>query len=74
MRTEAITWRELPADGMPDADITVLALIRGTDGTDEAWPAWWSGEHWIEAGLGDRMERSGVRVIAWTDMLNGGQA
>jgi len=50
MKTETITWNELPADGMPDAEITVLAEIRQPEGGTEVWPAWWGGERWIDAG------------------------
>lgn len=73
MKTEAITWRELPADGMPDAEITVLAEIEYPDpaGETETWPAWWSGEHWIEAATGDHLEIVGRRVVAWSDMPGG---
>ncbi len=27
MKTETITWHELPADGMPDAETTVLLIL-----------------------------------------------
>ena len=35
MKTESITWHELPADGMPDAEITVLAEITQPGGGTE---------------------------------------
>lgn len=41
MITETLTWHQLPADGMPDAEITVLAEVRDPEhsGT-ECWRAW----------------------------------
>ena len=64
MKTETITWHELPADGMPDAEITVLAEVRNPDddGT-EVWPAFWSGERWIDCGNGFPIGTD--RVVAW---------
>ena len=79
MKTETITWNELPADGVPDADTTVLVAFKFNDepGVDtsaiDTWPAWWDGEHWMDAATGDRMERHGDRkVLAWSDMPAGG--
>ena len=65
MKTETITWHEIPADGLPDSDITVLVAVyfppdpdaAGDTALIEACSAWWSGEHWIDAGSGDRIER-----------------
>ena len=72
MRTETITWHELPQDGMPDADTTVLVAYVAGDGEQDTWPAWWSGEHWIDASTGDRLERNGrARVLAWAHMPSG---
>jgi len=68
MKTETITWHELPADGMPDADIAVLAEVRDPDGADggtEVWPAFWSGERWVDCGSGWPIEAE--RVVAWAD-------
>lgn len=75
MRTETITWRELPADGMPDAEISVLVEFIAEDGERDTWPGWWSGEHWIDASTGDQIERDGrLRVVAWCDMPAGSGA
>lgn len=70
MKTETIHWRELPAEGMPDAEITVLAEVRNPDddGT-EVWPAFWSGERWVDAGTGLRIGTH--RVVAWADQPAG---
>jgi hypothetical protein len=77
MKTETITWHELPADGMPDSDISVLAAFVHTaePGHTDTWVAWWDGEHWIDASNGDPMERDGAhRVVAWADQPAGPQA
>ena len=69
MRTEQITWHELPQDGLPDADVTVLAEIRNPDGADdgtEVWPAFCCGEHWYDAGSCLRIDTH--RVVAWADV------
>jgi hypothetical protein len=72
MKTETITWHQLPADGMPDADITVLAEIRSPDDGDdstEVWPAFWSGERWVDAVSGFHIATP--RVVAWADQPAG---
>ena len=72
MKTEIIQWHELPDDGLPDADVTVLAEIRNPDGADdgtEVWPAFWSGERWIDAGSG--MNIQGHCIVAWADVPMG---
>lgn len=71
MKTETINWHELPADGMPDADITVLAEVRSLDEQDttEVWPAFWSGERWVDCGSGWPIEAE--RVVAWADQPSG---
>jgi hypothetical protein len=70
MKTEQITWHELPQDGMPDAEVTVLAEIRDPDGDGtEVWPAWWDGKMWREAGCAIRVEPH--RVVAWADVPAG---
>ncbi len=74
MKTETITWHELPADGLPDADITVDIEVLYPDGETECWPGWWSGEHWIDAASGDRIERNGSSVLAWADRPAGSRA
>lgn len=65
MKTETITWHELPDDGMPDAETTVLLQIRelDDDGTD-VMPGWWAGERWVDiTGWPLQAER----VVAWAD-------
>ena len=76
MRTETITWYELPADGVPDADTTVLVAFKFNDEPEvDTWQAWWSGEHWMDTATGDRMERDGtLQVLAWAHMPAGGAA
>lgn len=71
MKTEQITWHELPADGLPDADITVLAEVRDPDvpATIEVWPAFWSGERWIDCGTGWPIGAD--RVVAWAQRPSG---
>lgn len=73
MKTETLTWHELPADGMPDADITVMLEVLPPDGTDEndteTWPGWWSGERWLDAQNGWPI--AAQRVVAWADMPAG---
>jgi hypothetical protein len=69
MKTETIHWHELPADGMPDAEITVLAEITQPQGGTEVWPAFWSGERWIDCSLGWPIEPG--RVVAWADQPAG---
>jgi hypothetical protein len=70
MKTEQINWHELPTDGLPDADITVLAEIRQPDSdATEVWPAFWSGENWTDAGSGWQIEAH--RVVAWADQPAG---
>lgn len=70
MKTETITWHELPADGLPDADLTVLLEVRDPDETDttEVWPGWWSGERWVDA---DGWPIGAERVVAWADVPAG---
>lgn len=69
MKTEQITWHELPADGMPDAEITVLAQVKQPDGSTEVWPAFWSGERWVDCGSGWALPDDGV--VAWADQPAG---
>ena len=61
MKTETLTWHELPQDGMPDAEITVQVEVRDPEGSGtECWPAFWGGERWIDAATG--MPIDGDRV------------
>ena len=71
MKTETIQWHELPGDGMPDADITVWAEVRDPDDatTTEVWPAFWSGEKWIDCSTGWPI--GAERVVAWADQPAG---
>jgi hypothetical protein len=76
-KPETITWHILPDGGMPDAEITVLLEFVHTDDPAHAdtWPGWWSGEHWIDATTGGRIERDGAcTVLAWCDMPAGSGA
>ena len=72
MKCETITWHELPGDGLPDADVTVLAQTRQSDGSLEVWPAFWSGERWVDAGSGWAIEYGDV--AAWADVPGGPDA
>lgn len=73
MKIETIHWRQLPTDGMPDAEITVLAEVRDPDGEGtECWPAFWSGERWVDAAQGWPI--GDAHVLAWADMPKGAQA
>ena len=73
MKTETITWHELPADGLPDAEITVMMEVLFAEGT-ETWPGWWSGERWIEAESGTATDVLCGQVLAWADMPAGSRA
>lgn len=73
MKTETLTWHELPQDGMPDAEITVLAEVRDSENTGtEVWPAFWSGQRWIDCSTAWPID--GDRVIAWADQPAGTHA
>ena len=71
MKTETLTWHELPQDGMPDADTTVLGEVRRVDDPDttEVWPAFWSGERWVDCSSGWPIEAA--RMVAWADQPAG---
>lgn len=71
MRSEQITWRELPTDGLPDDDRTVHVAFKAGDGHVDTWLGWWSGEHWLDASTGDRIERDGSAcVLAWAPLVS----
>ena len=74
MKTETITWNQLPADGMPDADIVVDMEIDYGNGTAEVWPGWWNGYQWVEASTGMAIDRTTHSVIAWADRPAGSRA
>lgn len=61
MKTETINWHELPQDGMPDADLTVL-LSTEQQGVN---PGWYDGENWRWCESGGVV---GEPVQAWADM------
>lgn len=61
---EVIQWHEVP-DQMPDADLTVLARLRG--GSEPVWLAAWTGEDWRDT------EGMVVDVIRWADIPAGGE-
>lgn len=72
MKTIPLQFHELPDDGMPDAEITVLAEVRSPDEGDtrtEVRPAFWSGERWIDTGSGWTIDAG--RVVAWADQPAG---
>jgi hypothetical protein len=71
MKTEQIQWHELPADGLPDADLTVLLEVRDCDdpGNTEVWPGFWSGERWVDCSSGWPI--GAERVVAWADQPAG---
>lgn len=81
MRTETITWHDLPADGLPDSDITVLLAVHYPPDPDavlqpasvETCMGWWAGDRWLDASSGGGVEHDGARVLAWADMPVGVQ-
>lgn len=76
-KVEAIQWNVLPDAGMPDCETTVLVEFISADEPEhgDTWPAWWDGDHWIDASTGDQMERGGRnKVLAWCDMPAGSRA
>jgi len=63
MKTETITWHELPADGMPDAETTVLLEVRELDGAGTAVQTGWLAESgWVDIGA---WPIESDRVMAW---------
>jgi len=70
MKTEQIQWHELPDDGLPDAETTVLLEVRDCDGPGtEVWPGFWSGERWVDCSNGWPIGAG--RVVAWADVPAG---
>lgn len=69
MKREVIEWRELPDDGMPDADETVHVEVEGAG--DPTWLGWWDGEVWRDASTGAPFAG---RVLAWGTLLAGSRA
>jgi hypothetical protein len=75
MKTESITWHELPQDGMPDADTTVMLEITTETGATECWPGWWDGERWLDShGMPIGLDSPTGDVTAWAHMLAGAAA
>lgn len=64
MKTETITWRELPQDDMPDADLEVLVSIEH-HGADKGW---FDGVDWRLCESGGVV---GEAVQAWAEMPEG---
>ena len=61
MKSEVIAWYELPADGMPDAETTVLVSPE----CGEVTLGWWDGEDWRYCENGGTVEQT---VRAWADV------
>jgi hypothetical protein len=61
MKTETITWRELPQDGMPDAETAVL-INTAVGGVDAGF---FDGEQWRWCESGGIVAEP---VVAWADM------
>lgn len=51
---EVLTWHDVAAGDMPDADIVQLLWIRDADGHAEWDRGWWDGEGWRLAESGGR--------------------
>lgn len=66
MKTETITWHELPADGMPDAELTVL-ISTERDGVESGW---FDGTDWRWCESGGIVAEP---VQAWAEMPEGVQ-
>lgn len=64
MKTETITWRELPQDGLPDAELTVLISTEHS-GVDTAYL---DGDDWRWCESGGIV---GEPVQAWADVPAG---
>lgn len=64
MKQETITWHELPQDGMPDADMTVLVSTE-EQGVSAGW---FDGEAWRWCDSGGIV---GEPVQAWADLPKG---
>ena len=58
---ELLEWHDVRSR-MPDSDITVLAWVRGADGTADWCSAWWDGEQWIDCASGGVVE---LQVTHW---------
>jgi hypothetical protein len=69
MKTETLTWHELPQDGMPDAETTVLMQVRYFDGDSAEVITGWLGEDdWCDI-TGYPLDAA--RVVAWADVPAG---
>jgi hypothetical protein len=69
MKTETIQWHELPQDGLPDAETTVLLQIRNPDGDGtEVHGGWLGADDWCDI-MGFPLDAA--RVVAWADVPAG---
>lgn len=69
MKTETIQWHELPDDGMPDAETTVLLEVRDLDGSaSDVVTGWLAESGWVDIG-GYPIKPE--RVVAWAEMPGG---
>lgn len=64
MKTETINWHELPQDGMPDAEATVLV---STD-EREVDAGYFDGSNWRWCASGGLIDS---KVLAWAEMPEG---
>lgn len=69
MKTEQITWHELPADGMPDAETTVMLEVRDLDGHgSDVVTGWLADSGWVDIG---GLPVNAERVTAWAELPAG---
>lgn len=69
MKTETITWHELPADGMPDAETTVLLELRELDGDGtKVQTGWLAQSGWVDINA---WPIEAGRVVACADVPGG---
>ena len=72
MKTETIQWHELPADGMPDAETTVLLEVRDLDGSgSDVVTGWLAESGWVDIAAWPIKPE---RVVAWAEMPGGAAA
>jgi hypothetical protein len=64
MLTETLTWHEVVDIDLPDADLTVIVRIRGTD--EPVWLGYWDGQQWRD------LDNLPIDVVRWADMPKGG--
>lgn len=73
MRNELITWHDLPADGHPTNDDTVLVEVAGIADSPRIFPLFWDGMYWIDVSGGYRLNER-YRPVAWAAMPIGTRA